>query len=192
MCVYIYIHDTWCLPGLRFYTVKKSGFSGKWDVKPKTRRVWFPHERTGNHSCEKLQQIADAEKGMIRNQDMNSSNHLFVCSSFSRVHAYLSTQKDLKTPLLERWKWSVFPGQKNSSNKHFPSPAPSVRQSVRYETRAPQQVGNHKTSTTSIKAQRSTRLEKISQFLRTVKWLYVSDVSVVFFSSPKQKREKFL
>ena len=101
---------------------------------------------------------------MIRNQDMSSSNNLLVCSSFSRVHAYLSTPKDLKKTLLERWKWSwkFSRAKKNPSNKHFPSSTahPSVRQSgLRWNSRAPQQVGNHKTSPTSIKAQRSTRLE---------------------------------
>ena len=95
----------------------------KMGCQTKTRRVWFPHERTGNHSCEKLQQIADAEKGMIRNQDMNSSNHLVVCSSFSRVHAYLSTPKDLKKTFARKVKMVVrfSREKKKSSNKHFPS-----------------------------------------------------------------------
>ena len=112
----------------------------KMGCQTKTRRVWFPHERTGNHSCEKLQ-IADAQKGMIRNQDMNSSNHLLVCSSFSRVHAYLSTPRDLKRTFAGKVKVVVrfFPGKKkNHQTKHFPSSTshPSVHQSGKGETRA--------------------------------------------------------
>lgn len=138
----------------------------KMGCQTKTRRVWFPHERTGNHSCEKLQ-IADAQKGMIRNQDMNSSNHLLVCSSFSRVHAYLSTPRDLKKTFAGKVKVVVrfFPGKKKiikpSISLHPPLIRPSINR-VRVKLGHPQQVGNHKTSPTSIKAQRSTRLEKLS------------------------------
>lgn len=72
-----------------------------------------------------------------------------------------------KKPLLERWKWwSVFfQGKKKiikpSISLHPPLIRPSINR-VRVKLGHPQQVGNHKTSPTSIKAQRSTRLEKLS------------------------------
>ena len=107
----------------------------KMGCQTKTRRVWFPHERTGNHSCEKLQQIADAQNGMIRNQDMNSSNHLFVCSSFSRVHA----QRTSKKPCWKGESSPFFLGKKNhqtSISLHPPLIRPSVQSGKVGETRA--------------------------------------------------------
>lgn len=50
---------------------------------------------------------------------------------------------------------------KPSISLHPPLIRPSINR-VRVKLGHPQQVGNHKTSPTSIKAQRSTRLEKLS------------------------------